>query len=78
MNFPNSYPIIYDSKLERSNLRKCKMDNYLIIYIYDEKLAQIEIVRILYQREDYLLWFLNTRTDYYSLTIDINKIISSN
>ncbi len=64
MNFPYSYPIIYDSKLEKSNLRKCKMDHYLVIYIFNEKLDQIEIVRILYQREDYLLWFLNTRNDF--------------
>ena len=65
MNFPYSYPIIYDSKLEKSNLRKCKMDHYLVIYIFNEKLDQIEIVRILYQREDYLLWFLNTHNDFH-------------
>ena len=53
MSFPDSYPIIYDSKLELSNLRKCIMDNYLIIYILNQELAQIEIVRVIYQREDY-------------------------
>ncbi|MCK5761873.1 MAG: type II toxin-antitoxin system RelE/ParE family toxin, partial [Candidatus Izimaplasma sp.] len=54
MSFPDSYPIIYDSKLESSDLRKCKMDNYLIIYILNQELEQIEIVRVIYQREDYL------------------------
>ncbi len=57
MSFPDSYPIIYDSKLELSNLRKCMMDNYLIIYILNQDLEQIEIVRIIYQREDYLIEF---------------------
>ena len=57
MSFPISYPIIYDSKLELSDLRKCKMDNYLIIYIFNQELEQIEIVRIIYQREDYLIEF---------------------
>ena len=57
MSFPNSYPIIYNSKLELSDLRKCKMGNYLIIYILNQELAQIEIVRIIYQREDYLIEF---------------------
>lgn len=55
MSFPNSYPIIYDYKLELSDLRKCIMDNYLIICILNQELEQIEIVRILYQREDYLI-----------------------
>ena len=55
MNFPNSYPIIYDSKFELSDLRKCRMDNYLIIYILNQELAQIEVVRIIYQRVDYLV-----------------------
>jgi len=50
MSFPNS-------KLELSDLRKCKMGNYLIIYILNQELAQIEIVRIIYQREDYLIEF---------------------
>jgi len=57
MSFPNSYPIIYNSRLELSNLRKCRMDNYLIIYILNQELEQIEVVRILYQREDYLIEF---------------------
>ncbi len=57
MSFPNSYSIIYNSKLELSDLRKCKMGNYLIIYILNKELAQIEIVRIIYQREDYLIEF---------------------
>ncbi len=57
MSFPNSYPIIIDSKLELSNLRKCRMENYLIIYILNQELAQIEIIRIIYQRVDYLIEF---------------------
>ncbi len=57
MSFPNSYPIINDSKLELNDLRKCRMDNYLIIYILNQDIAQIEIVRIIYQRADYLIEF---------------------
>ena len=54
VKFPYSYPVIFDTKLEVEGLRKCAFDNYLIIYYINEKLEQVEVVRIVYQREDFL------------------------
>ena len=54
ISFPYSYPVIHDTNLERDDLRKCFIDNYLIIYLVNIKLERIEIVRVVYQRVDYL------------------------
>jgi len=54
VNFPYSFPVIFDTKLEIDGLRKCLLDNYLIIYYINEELKQVEVVRIVYQREDFL------------------------
>jgi plasmid stabilization system protein ParE len=54
VSFPYAYPVIDDAKLEINGLRKCSLDNYLIIYNINEELEQAEVVRIMYQREDFL------------------------
>ena len=54
MEFPFVYPLIESKKLIEKGVRKSIVDNYVIIYIVNEKLDQIEIVNIMYYRKDYL------------------------
>lgn len=54
MEFPFTYPLIESNKLVVEGVRKSIVENYLIIYIVNDKLDQIEIVNIMYYREDYL------------------------
>ena len=54
MEFPFLYSLIESKKLIEEGVRKSIVDNYVIIYIVNEKLDQIEIVNIMYYREDYL------------------------
>lgn len=54
VSFPYSYPVIHEANLERNDLRKCSIENYVIIYLVNIKLKRIEIVRVIYQRVDYL------------------------
>ena len=54
LSFPSAYPIIQEINLERNDLRKCSIENYVIIYLVNIKLDRIEIVRVIYQRVDYL------------------------
>lgn len=54
MDFPFVYPLIESNKLIQEGVRKSIIDNYVIIYIANEKMDQIEIVNIMYYREDYL------------------------
>ncbi len=54
VSFPYAHPVIFDAKLEIDGLRKCSLNNYLIIYYINEELEQVEVVRIVYQREDFL------------------------
>ncbi len=57
ISFPYAYPVIDNIHLDKNDLRKCYIDNYLIIYSVNKNLEQIEIVRIIYQRVDYLKEF---------------------
>lgn len=54
IEFPFSYPIIEDAKINRSNLRKCLLHNYQIIYYFNESKNQIEIVRVINHSMDIL------------------------
>ena len=54
LKFPYAYPIIENSELEVKNLRKCFIDDFLIIYLVNINLNQIEIVRIVFQRMNYI------------------------
>jgi toxin ParE1/3/4 len=51
--FPNSHPIMENELLLNKRLRKCKVDNFLIVYLYDEINKVVEIVRVIYGRQDY-------------------------
>jgi toxin ParE1/3/4 len=54
VEFPYSYPVIEDSKINHSKLRKCIFHTCLIIYHFNEEKNQIEIVRIINYRMDIL------------------------
>ncbi len=54
MKFPLVYPLIESNKLIEEGLRKSIVDSYLIIYLVNKKMDQVEIVNIMYYREDYL------------------------
>jgi len=52
--FPKAYPVMENKFLIIQNLRKCIVDNFLVIYLYNENNRMIEIVRVIYGRQDYL------------------------
>jgi addiction module RelE/StbE family toxin len=52
--FPKAYPFIENEALIVKNLRKCIVDNFLVIYLYDEIKEVVEIVRVIYGRQDYI------------------------
>ena len=50
--FPESYPLVHDTKLARSGYRKAHVLDYLAIYRIDESTAYI--VRIFHMQQDYV------------------------
>jgi len=54
ISFPYAYPVVDSINLDRNDLRKCFVDNFIVIYLVNLNLNQIEIVRVIYQRVDYL------------------------
>ncbi|MBU1144550.1 MAG: type II toxin-antitoxin system RelE/ParE family toxin [Firmicutes bacterium] len=52
--FPQAYPTMENEQLIIKNLRKCVVDNFLVIYLHNEVLNLIEIVRVIYARQDYI------------------------
>ena len=53
-NFPNKYPLVNDPKLLYQQIRYIPVDNYLIFYIIDEAKRQIQILRFLYAKSNWL------------------------
>jgi len=52
--FPLSYPLIESKLIFQIDLRKCIVQNYIIVYFYNEKDKLVEIIRVIYSRVDYL------------------------
>jgi plasmid stabilization system protein ParE len=52
--FPLSYPLIERKLIFQIDLRKCIVQNYIIVYFYNEKDKLVEIIRVIYSRVDYL------------------------
>lgn len=52
--FPKVYPMINNKSLIMKNLRKYIVDNFLVIYLYNECKQVVEIVRVIYRRQEYL------------------------
>jgi len=52
--FPEKYSIISDEYTIRESVRKCIVDNYIIIYSINLKLKQVEISHIYYARSNWM------------------------
>ncbi|MCR3906497.1 MAG: type II toxin-antitoxin system RelE/ParE family toxin [Tenericutes bacterium] len=51
--FPLSYPLIESKLIFQIDLRKCIVDNYIIVYYCNEKNKLVEIVRVIYSKTNY-------------------------
>lgn len=52
--FPLSYPLVESKLIYKIDLRKCIVENYIILYFYNSKDKIVEIVRVIYTKVDYL------------------------
>jgi plasmid stabilization system protein ParE len=41
--FPKAYPMIYNKSLIIQNLRKCIVDSFLVVYLYNESKQVVEM-----------------------------------
>lgn len=53
-NFPNKYPLVTDPKLLHQQIRYIPVDNYLIFYSVNESEQQIDVLRFLYAKSNWL------------------------
>ncbi len=54
LQFPEAYPVIESVILDLRDIRKCIMNKYLIAYRINHTNKSVEIIRVIYQRENYL------------------------
>lgn len=54
MYFPKANAIISNPRLNNNRLRKSVVDNFLIVYFYDEEKDLVNIVRVIYAKKDYI------------------------
>ncbi len=52
--FPKAYPLIINSNLDNHRLRKSIVDNFIVVYLYDEGKELINIVSVIYAKRDYI------------------------
>ena len=52
--FPLSYPLIKSKLIFQIDLRKCIVQNYIIVYFCNEIEKLVEIIRVIYSKVDYL------------------------
>lgn len=52
--FPFRYALVTDPRLAFKGIRKIMVVNYIVIYIVNRKSKQVTIIRILYNRRDWL------------------------
>jgi toxin ParE1/3/4 len=52
--FPKAYPIITLNRINHNGLRKVILDNFMVVYLYDEEKDIINIVRVIYAKRDYI------------------------
>jgi addiction module RelE/StbE family toxin len=52
--FPKAHPIITLKRVDHNGLRKAIVDNFIVVYLYDEEKELINIVRVIYSKRDYL------------------------
>ncbi|QVK19551.1 type II toxin-antitoxin system RelE/ParE family toxin [Mycoplasmatota bacterium] len=53
MLFPEANPKISNEKIVNPEVRKCLMSNYIIFYLINFELDRIEVVRVLYNKQNY-------------------------
>ena len=51
---PTRHPLVADEKLAIQEMRKIMVDNYIAFYTVSEKEATVTVVRILYDRRDWV------------------------
>lgn len=51
--YPKANPVISNPLFHHSSLRKTVVDKYVIVYIFDEGIDIINIVRVIYARQGY-------------------------
>ena len=52
--FPKAYSLLEISGLNDNRLRKSIVDNFVIVYLFDEEKDIINIVRVIYAKKDYI------------------------
>ena len=52
--FPKANPIITLKRIDHNGLRKAIVDNFIVVYLYDEEKELINIVRVIYSKRVYL------------------------
>lgn len=52
--FPKANPLLINANLDSDHLRKSMVDNFIIVYLYDESKEIIDIVRVIYAKRDYM------------------------
>ena len=52
--FAKAYSLLETSGLNDNRLRKTIVDNFVIVYLFDEKKDIINIVRVIYAKKDYI------------------------
>lgn len=53
-NFPEKFPIVKSKYIFRENVRKCNVNNYIIIYSIDKKLKKVNISHIFYAKKNWM------------------------
>ncbi|HEY8909534.1 MAG TPA: type II toxin-antitoxin system RelE/ParE family toxin [Desulfosporosinus sp.] len=51
---PTRYSLLRDANLAVQGIRKIMVDNYIVFYFVSEKTNEVTIVRILYNRRDWV------------------------
>lgn len=54
MDYPESYPLLEYKNIDIDGLRKCFVDDFLIVFYINSEKNRIEIVRILHTRQDFI------------------------
>ena len=54
LEFPFQYRVIPNTTLEYDEVRKCPLGNYFLVYTVNEAMDRVEIIRVLYYRNDLL------------------------
>lgn len=51
---PYRHPLVSDEELSAEGIRRMPVDNYLVFYLVSERIKTVKVVRILYNRRDWI------------------------